>query len=339
MEKDFNTLSVLKKELQNYKKMRIPDGTVEKAYEYEEVVTRPLSTFDVNENISEDRLFLIEIGEGYSLVGYKLLVDYFNKKGKGLADIDSRITVDMLLGIYEGMRTGNGVVSVRFYKLESEEKVYIFNKIKRDTKVEILYRIVMNADSFKMPKWEDIWLERMGAKSEEEKIEFLSNTEPHLRKYTNEVLKKNSRCKFTIYDPACSTGEFLEYVKNSFPNCYTIGHDMDENMIKIAKNRVDESACFNAFDSPIASKTVDVLVLRFLNYAVVNRQEAEELFEKLIETITNDGLVICFGHTPVLLNACFFENCGFSILEKIGYDELTDSIFQYYLMKRQIADR
>lgn len=334
MGKNLYDLSVIRRELQYYKKMRIPEGVDEKKYRYEEVIKRPISLVEVSEDDFEDRLFFIEIENNYKLVGYKILVDYFINKGNGIADIDSRIKADMLLGIYKHMQIENGVISIMFYCLEPSEKKYAFNKIRKDIDLEITYPIVINADPLKMPKWEDVWLEITETKTEEEMIEFLSNTEPHFRKYTEEVLKKRGENKFVIFDPACSTGEFLEYVKIKFPDAYTIGHDMDEKMIKIAKNRVDEFACCNAFDSPILPKSIDILVLRFLNYAVVSREEAENLFEKLIKTVKEDGLIICFGHTPVLLDGRFFMKQGLNMVGKIGYEESTDSIFQYYVLKR-----
>lgn len=333
MGKEINDLLVLKKELQHYKRMRVVDSVEEKKYTYEEVQMRPLSVFEVDENEAEDRVFLIEFGDRYKLVGYKILVDYFKNKGNGFSDIDSRITVDMLLGIYEKIQIEKGKVSIKFYSLESSEKRYIFNLIKRKVDVEICYPIVLKTESCRMPRWEEIWAGRSMAKTEEENIEFLSNTEPHLRKYTEEVLKKNDMHKFVIYDPACSTGEFLEYVKQKFKDAYTIGHDMDENMINIAKKRVDEFACCNAFESSIESEYVDVLALRFLNYAVVNRVEAEKLFKQLVKKVKKGGLVVCFGHTPVLLSGLFFEEYTVEIIGKVGYEEASDSIFQYYAMR------
>ena len=68
-----------------------------------------------------------------------------------------------------------------------------------------------------------------------------------------------------IYDPACSTGEFLEDFKKKFPESYTIGHDLSQEMVNYAKDFVDEACCCNAIDSPLKEKSVDLMFLRFLN--------------------------------------------------------------------------
>ena len=82
-----------------------------------------------------------------------------------------------------------------------------------------------------------------------------------------------------VYDPACSTGEFLSDYKNSFPKSHTIGHDLSQEMIDYAKDYVDESFCCNAFDSPLKDNSVDLMFLRFLNSEVVNTQMAYKIFK------------------------------------------------------------
>ncbi|SUY47133.1 Uncharacterised protein [Clostridium putrefaciens] len=327
-------IAFIRKEMSYFKKMCIAENTVEKEYTYSQVCIRELEEFQSDERDCEDRLFLINIQNKYQILGFKIMIDYFKNQGNASVDMDSRITADMLLGIFKEIKIENNKVTATYYPFEQGEKKYAFHRIKEDVNVEVTYPIVLNQDQETMLKWEDVWEQRSKEKTEEQLVKFLSDTEPHLRKYTQKVLRDNQKVSFKIYDPACSTGKFLEYVKEKFNGAYTIGHDMDENMVRMSKDKVDESACCNAFDSAISQESVDILVLRFLNYAVVNRLEAKELFEKLISTVRNGGMIICFGHTPVLLNTSLFESFGVKVIGKIGYDQSTDSIFQYYVMER-----
>lgn len=327
-------IAFLKRELTYYQKMMLPDNIVEKEYNYNQVKTREASVFKDSMSDCVDRFFLINIQDKYQILGFKIMVNYFRNQGEASIDMDSQITADMLLGVYKKMEVDNNIVTAVYYPLEQGEKKYAFNMIKQCMDAEVTYPIVLTQNPKDMPKWKEIWEERIKDKTKDELVEFLSNTEVHLRRYTEEVLRNNQKFNFTIYDPACSTGEFLEYVKEKFSGAYAIGHDMDENMVRIAETKVDESACCNASASSIAAKSIDILVLRFLNYAVVNRTEAEKLFKKLVTRVKDDGMIICFGHTPVLLDTTFFESFGLKIIKKIGYEQFTDSIFQYYVMKR-----
>lgn len=327
-------IAFLRKELSYFKKMYLAENIIEKEYTYNQVKVREFEVFESDEKDCNDRLFLINIHNKYQILGFKIMIDYFKNQGNSSIDMDSRVTADMLLGIYKDIKIENHKVTAVYFPFEQGEKKYAFNRIKQDVNIELTYPIVLYQDPVIMLKWKEVWDQRAKEKTEDQLVDFLSDTEPHLRKYTERVLHSKQKSQFRIYDPACSTGEFLAYVKKKFSSAYTIGHDMDENMVRLSKNKVDESACCNAFDSFIAPESIDILVLRFLNYAVVNRTEAEKLFEKLIITVKDDGMIICFGHTPVLLNTSFFESFGVKVIGKIGYEQFTDSIFQYYVMER-----
>lgn len=326
-------LAYIRRELKNYKRMHLSEEIEEKECIYSEIKKRKLKVIQGTEFDYRDRIFFIHINDNIKILGLKILIDYFEKQGNESIDMDSKLKADMLLGIFYDLNIENGTVTVSYYPYESGEKKYIFNQIKKNTDIEVTFPMVLEQSTKEMIKWEEVWAQRAQEKTEEELVEFLYNTEPHLRKYTEEVIRKNKKVKFKIYDPACSTGDFLAYIKEKFSEAYTIGHDMDENMIKIASAKVDESRCCNAFDSDIPAECIDVIALRFLNYAVVNGVEAEKLFQRLIGTLKKDGLAVCFGHTPVLLDAKKFEQFGMKVIGKIGYDQLSDSIFQFYVLK------
>lgn len=332
---DKMNLVSLKKELSYYKRMIIPKEDTKKNFDYLKVEKRDKVLFEANRKEFEDRLFLVDVYGKYRLVGYKIIKNYFENNGKDNIIMDSRVTADMLLGIYSGLDEKNDKIYVTYFPLKNGEKLFAFDLVKDDADIELSFPLVTTADLTVMSTWMDFWPNRSQNWPKERLIQFLSDTEPHLRKYSEQVLKKMKKDKFTIYDPACSTGEYLKYIKEKFKKAYTIGHDIDENMIKIAKNFVDECTCCNAEYSPIVKESIDILVLRFLNYSVVNSKTAERLFEILLTTVKKDGIIICFGHTPILLNAVFFKQYNLEVIGKIGYEESTNSIFQFYVIIRQ----
>ena len=54
----------------------------------------------------------------------------------------------------------------------------------------------------------------------------------------------------------------------------------------------------------------------------------------LIKKVKNGGLIICFGHTPVLLRKEWFKKMSLNILECNGYDRKRNAIFQYYILEK-----
>jgi len=59
-------------------------------------------------------------------------------------------------------------------------------------------------------------------------------------------LKSLGRDDLRLYDPACSTGQFLSTMREALPKAYLIGQDLSAHMVSFAKKRVDEIYCGNA---------------------------------------------------------------------------------------------
>lgn len=302
-------------------------------YLCEEVMERAVSTIELNCYEFQHRIFIVDLKESYRLVGIKIMKELFDKTSQE-GNINSKITADMILGIYKEGKINNEDIKICFFPLENSEKNFIFNKMKRDCHIEIEFPFLKESNREWTISWKDVYAHDFKNMTPEELIKSLSNTERHLREFTKKILKAYDMKGFVIFDPACSTGEFLGFVKKNFKDVYTIGHDMDADMIELARKLVDECACYNAAETLVKDESVDVLALRFLNYAVVTAAEAKHLFEKLVNVVKRDGYVVCFGHTPVLLNADYFEERGLKVLCTCGYDETSDSIFQFYLLKK-----
>lgn len=138
-----------------------------------------------------------------------------------------------------------------------------------------------------------------------------------------------------MIDPACSTGCFLHTIKQKYPNCITIGHDISQEMVRYSSKYVDESYCCDANDSPVEKDSIDLIILRFLNGGVVNSIEALNFLKLLLSKVRQDGYAICIGHTPILVKRTDFIKENFDVIENIGYEEKSDSVFQYYLTKKR----
>ncbi|MED1304141.1 class I SAM-dependent methyltransferase, partial [Bacillus pacificus] len=120
--------------------------------------------------------------------------------------------------------------------------------------------------------------------------------------------------------------------KQLFPSGVYIGSDQSKEMVHLARNKLDYVFQAEASAVPKDIK-VDYLFLRFLNMEVVTIKQAYDLFEHLIQVLNEDGQIIIFGHTPVLLNIQYIANkYELRILRRIGLHN--HSAFQYYILQK-----
>lgn len=241
----------------------------------------------------------------------------------------SMITAPMLLGFLKKRNLKDRKIKIEYYPFTKEEKKFIFNEIKKNRKIDIYYPY----------KYRDFYTGKeetspaTGWTFNPEKKEYLGYGEVHFRKFTEEFIKGLNTEYKIIYDPACSTGEFLSDYKKNFPMSHTIGHDLSKEMIEYAKNYVDESLCCNAVNSPLSNNSVDLMFLRFLNSEVVDTKNAYKIFKVLYPKVKKKGLIICFGHTPVLIRKEMFQRHGLIPIICNGYDKERDAIFQFYVFE------
>lgn len=244
----------------------------------------------------------------------------------------SLINYTMLFGILKRGYIEEREVKIFYSPFDINEKYTIFGMIREQiNEMEIIYPYVYR--DFYSGK-EKICCKGGWTFNPERKMN-LSNGEHHFREYTIRVFKQLKIEHAILYDPACSTGEFLYTIKKVFPSCYTIGHDISQQMITYARDFIDESLCVDAKDTPIEDASVDVMFLRFLNSELLSREDAIKYFDILIKKVKVGGYCICFGHTPFLICGKTLKNYGVEILSSIGFTEEYDSIFQYYILKRK----
>lgn len=282
---------------------------------------------DYDYNLPQN-IFLIEKYKGKIIVGRKIR-SVLRIENKINAINCSMITAPMLLGFLNKRILKNRKIIIEYFPFTNEEKKYIFNEIKKDRNIDIYYPY----------KYREFYTKKeeispdTGWSFNPEKKEYLGYGEVHFRKFTETFLKETNKKYKIVYDPACSTGEFLYDYKKNFPNSHTIGHDLSEEMIAYAKDYVDEHLCCNALNSPLEDNFVDLMFLRFLNSEVVSSYNAHKILKILIKKVKKEGLIICFGHTPVLIRKKTFEKYGLIPVMCNGYDFSRDAIFQYYVFE------
>ena len=222
-------------------------------------------------------------------------------------------------------------VEVQYYPFTKGEKITVFNEIKQNKMINLYYpfkyRDFTTNEEEKSPN--------EGWSLNPEKVIYLGYGEEHIRNYTINFLKDVVKPNMVIYDPACSTGQFLYTIKNSYSFVKTIGQDLSKEMCDYAKDYVDEIYCGDSINSPIKDKSVDIMFLRFLNSEVVTTEYAYQLFDYLIRKVKYKGKIIAFGHTALLIEDSHFKKCGLKVEQRIAYDKKYDAIFQYYVLEKE----
>jgi isonocardicin synthase len=140
-----------------------------------------------------------------------------------------------------------------------------------------------------------------------------------------------------IYDPACSSGAFLAFLKQRFPGVRAVGQDRSAAMVAIARARMDECYLGDSSQPRCGPAAADVVVCRHLNLDVVTSDEAKALFGTAAQVLRPGGWMIILGHTPVLLSSAWMEAQGFEVLVRCGFTPSRHAAFQFYLLRRPAA--
>ncbi len=294
----------------------------------ENICSRNTKVFDDRDYNLPQNIFIIKNYKGITIVGRKLW-SVLSIENKINAINCSMITAPMLLGVLKGRSRNNRKIKIEYYPFTNIEKNTIFEELKENRKFDIYYPY----------KYRDYITNKEEVSPETgwsfnpAKKEYLGYGEVHLRNYTKEYFKGFDLANKNIYDPACSTGEFLNDFKKNHPRCHTIGHDLSQEMISYAKDFVDESCCCNAIDSPLRDESIDLMFLRFLNSEVVSTSSAYKIMKKLLPKMKKKSLIVCFGHTAVLITKEWFHKNGLKVLSCNGFDEKRNAIFQYYVFE------
>ncbi|WP_285406078.1 class I SAM-dependent methyltransferase [Luteibacter sp. ME-Dv--P-043b] len=168
-----------------------------------------------------------------------------------------------------------------------------------------------------------------------ERAEDLAAGERHMRALCAATLRTELPDGALVRDPACSTGDFVVAMAHACPRLHFEGSDRAADMIRTARTRhPDGPVTFSLADAALVPPaSCDALVLRFLNAEVVTRAQADALFDRLVPSVRRGGLVVLFGHTPVLVDVHQgAARHGLRIQRSVAPTG-TDGIVPYYVLR------
>lgn len=96
----------------------------------------------------------------------------------------------------------------------------------------------------------------------------LDDEEAHFREHSVNILKNIIFDGCLIYDPACSTGMFLSYIRNYYQSCCYFASDRSASMVEIAKKQLPNIFICDIM-SPTTKDRYDIIFCRFLNQEVI----------------------------------------------------------------------
>jgi len=267
---------------------------------------------------------------GFRFVGKKYKSDlYLLPESPGI--FCSNIQAPMIIGLLEREQVTQDGVLLFINPITPAEKLYVFNILLAHREIDIYYPYtqLLTKEKLEMASPKEGW------KYSPDRAEALGGGESDLRDYTLNFLKSFQNLEEKkIFDPACSTGEFLATIKKNFPKVITIGQDLSASMVEEAKTKIDEAYVGNSIDSPVPNDSVDFIFFRFLNGEVVTTEQAYNLLTSIIRKSKKGGYIIIFGQTPVLVSRPFMEKLGLTFIQATGVTNNKKSVFQYYILQK-----
>jgi len=333
------SLELILDELNRYETCKITPGTKPvKKVAWDNIAERHLLRLSEKFFNLPQSIFFLDLGRtgksgSVRLIGRKLLSEFWIA-GKIPELHCSLISSDMILGLFSDQRITENYVHVFYHPLSDAEKLGVMQSIMDSdiSDVELIFPFPLLREATR----KELCSAPEGWVVDDAYDVMLGCGEERIREYTINFLGSNGLNSAKLYDPACSTGVFLSTLKKSFPNSYTIGQDLSQQMTDVSRTRVDEVHCGNAMTPKIKSGTADAVFIRFLNSEVVTSSEAEDLLQALFPTVKSGGYMVTFGHTPVLLSSSNYRQLSnFTFKQSIGVASGKAGIFQYYVIQRQ----
>lgn len=320
-------LSIRQKELEYFKKNQIPAYTAKRSFRPTEVRQRESEIFFEAFNQRPQDIFYFTLNNT-RFIGRKFLSE-LSIAGKITGTKDSQLTAAMILGIANSEQITDEGIIIAFHPLENGEKLFLFDSLASDLLTEIHFPYpFLNVKHEEDISPDDFW------DPTTDQVDSLNAGEVHIREYTQKFLARFNLKDKIVYDPACSTGEFLGSIKSNHPEIRAIGQDLNKKMANYAKKtgKLDIVLDGDAKQSPIKEESVDFIFFRFLNLEVVSTKTAHEIFPKIANRCKNGGYLILLGHTPLLMNAQWFQKLGLTVEQCIAHNGI--SMFQYYVLKK-----
>jgi isonocardicin synthase len=315
------------RERARYEQYKISAQQVPEPLALERIKGRKIETLREPFNELPHAIYVFEL-EGVSYLGRKQISE-LKLRGELLEMNCSRLMPAMLLGVLVSTEVCQDAVTAYFHPLTPGEKLTVQAKLRRNLRSGVHFPFIF-LDQEKKERCSP----PAGWALDRTRAANLGIGETHLRAYTTWFLSRFNMQGKVVYDPACSTGQFLHSIKTAFPECKTVGQDLSQDMIDYAKDFVDVAICGDALDSPIDPGSCDFIFVRFLNSEVVTRSQAYMLFPRLLARLKPGGHIIVFGHTPVLLNPAYFDSLGLKCHQRLGEEESSGAVFQYFVLQK-----
>lgn len=241
------------------------------------------------------------------------------------------VTAPMILG--EALReqvTSRGVAA--FYRpLPAQDREALFGALARDERTDLQYPFpafsALGGGEWCAPA--EFW------RATPERVRELREDERPVREVALELLEGHDLGGKLVFDPACSTGDFLCALKARHPGARIVGQDRSAEMVAHCRGRLDEVRCGDAREPFLPEESADLVCCRFLNFHVVTTAQAHELFRIVALRCKIGGHLLVAGHTPVLLAAEWFELLGLRILRRIARWRERDALLQLYWLRRE----
>ncbi|WP_164009415.1 class I SAM-dependent methyltransferase [Pyxidicoccus trucidator] len=275
-------------------------------------------------------IFFLDVG-GHRFVGHKREATLRTGGPEPLKMKCCLVEASMLLGLFVREQLTQEGISVFYRPMSLEERQAVFAAFTADARNDLYYPythlVAGTREERTAPP--EYW------KPTPRQMQHLDAGEVVLREHTLRVLTGLGITRGTVYDPACSTGEFLGSLKAALPGLRTVAQDLSPEMVEVARGRVDEIHVGDAWDSPVPPGSMDVVFFRLLNFDVMTTRRAHELLPRVANRCRDGGRLIVFGHTPVLVGAPFFERLGLTVERCSASEDHGRVAFQYYVLRKE----
>lgn len=247
--------------------------------------------------------------------------------------MSSLLNPAMLLGPHLQSQWSDDGVSFYFHTATLEERAEVFQAARKDLHSEIHFPFTAtDHDGNEAVCPADYW------QGHESLAEQLNADELHFREHCVAVLGPLLKPGDLVYDPACSTGEFIACLAAELAGGHFVGSDRSATMIEYARrHHADSRAEYHVMEAARAADAgmrCDVLILRFLNAEVLTRREANCAFSSLLRCVKPAGTILLFGHTPVLSAVPWLAYThGLARVSSTGARSGHQELFQFYHMK------
>lgn len=241
---------------------------------------------------AQQRYFLLQHG-GRRWLGRKFVTE--TATGPSMSN---RIHAAHLLGDQVGMTlSGDHVVFDVMLRSEAEAAAFL-DEACGDPSSDLVFPFPARDDEGNESVCPPAFWERLASRPER-----LAQDELHMRTLCADTLTQWLPPGALVRDPGCSTGDFIAAMAGACPRLRFEGRDVSTAMIDMARTRhAGKAVTFAVADAADTEpSSCDGLILRFLNAEVVTRVHALALFDRLVPAVRPGGLIVLFGHTPVLV--------------------------------------